>query len=371
MRVLVTTFPAKGHFHPVAPLALALGRAGHDVRVATGADLLPWVQGCGLTVMSAGRSEKELVAAAGALSQAERPIRLFTTIAVPAFATDVLASTGSWRPDLVVNEEGEFGGPLIASVLGVPSATHSWPAPAQPTEARAALRSALDDVWQSFGQPGPARIYGEHYLDCCPPPLQTTEIDTIAGVMAVRPSLFDGPPMVAPTWLDDLVPPVVFVTLGTVPLFARPESLRLIVESVRSMAGTVVVATGPSPAAAMPTHPNVRVVRYLPLSAILPKADLVISHGGASTTVACLLHGTRHLVVPQGAPSQRRMATSVAALGVGRALDDQCLDAATLTSAAAEILGDANILARIDAVRTAIDDLPGPDSTARYLVDLL
>ena len=43
MRMLVTSFPGRGHLNPVLPLAIAAQQAGHDVRVATGADQLAHV----------------------------------------------------------------------------------------------------------------------------------------------------------------------------------------------------------------------------------------------------------------------------------------------------------------------------------------
>lgn len=367
MRVLVTTFPGYGHFHPVAPLAFALQRASHDVRVATHAGFGRWVEACGLPLLPAGRSQEDMVAASAAFDNEERAVRLFTTIAVPAFASEVLAGVDRWRPDLVISEEGEHAGPLIASVLGVPSATHSWPAPARPPEERRARSESLEGVWQAFGQKGRPRLYGDHYLDCCPPPLQTGALETIANVRAVRPTSFDGPPTISPRWLEGIVAPVVFVTLGTVPMFARPEILRLIVQAVAPDAGTVLAATGPHPEGVIPPHPKVRCARYLPLSAVLPVTDLVISHGGASTTVACILAGVPHLVVPQGAPSQHRAAASVVRLGVGGALETADVDSTKLASAAAEQLSDSGVRERIKAVRATVEGLPGPDEVAVHL----
>ena len=367
MRVLVTTFPGYGHFHPVAPLALALQRAGHDVRVATHAGFGRWVEACGLPILPAGRSLQDMAAAAAAFDGDERAVRLFTTIAVPPLVSDVLAGLDRWRPDLVVSEEGEHAGPLIASVLNVPSATHSWPGPARPPDERRARSESLEGVWQSFRRQARPRLYGDLYLDCCPPPLQTGAVETIDNVLAMRPTLFDGPPTVPPPWLEDSVAPVVFVTLGTVPMFARPEILRLIVHSVTPEAGTVIAATGPHPEGIIPPHPKVRRVRYLPLSVVLPVTDLVISHGGASTTVACILAGVPHLVVPQGAPSQHRAAASVVGLGVGYALDTVDVDSTKLATVAAEQLSDSRVRERIKAVRATVDGLPGPDEVAVHL----
>lgn len=367
MRVLVTTFPGHGHFHPVAPLALALQRAGHEVRVATHADFGRWVEASGLTVLPAGRSQEDMAAAAAVFDGEERAIRLFTTISVPPFANDVLEGLERWRPDLVVSEEGEHAGPLLASVLDVQCVTHSWPAPARPPEERQARTDALERVWRAFGQQARPRLYGEQYLDCCPPPLQTGAVTSIGNVVAVRPTLFDGPPTIRPRWLDHVVAPVVFVTLGTVPEFACPETLRLIVQSVAPEVGTVIAATGPHPESILPPHPKVRCARYIPLSVVLPVTDLVISHGGASTTVACVVAGLPHLIVPQGAPSQHRAAISVRRLGAGAAIRAGDLDGETLAAAATRLLSDSSVRARVRAIRATLEDLPGPDEVARYL----
>ncbi|MEA3020099.1 MAG: hypothetical protein QOI47_1623 [Actinomycetota bacterium] len=369
MRVLVTTFPGYGHFHPVAPLALACKRAGHDVRVATDAGFGRWVQSCGLTVMPAGLSQDDAVSRVAHLSPSERPVSLFTTIAVSPFARDVLSASERWQPDLVVSEEGEHAGPLIASVLGVPSVTHSWPAPARPVEERTARLAALDAVWRAFGQRGRPRLYGDVYLDCCPAPLQTVAIDGVDGVLTVRPTMFDGPPSAAPPFvLERLEAPVAFVTLGTVAMFSPPDTLRLLVDAVARDFATVIAATGPHPASVIPARANVRSARYVPLSAVLPVTDLVVSQGGASTTVACVLAGVPHLIVPQGAPSQQRAAASVVSLGIGGAVHGDRLDAPTVASAARALLGDREIHDRIDAVRAPLDALPGPDRIARELV---
>lgn len=47
MRVLFTCQPGFGHFLPMVPLARALGKAGHDVAFATGADFLSIVREAG------------------------------------------------------------------------------------------------------------------------------------------------------------------------------------------------------------------------------------------------------------------------------------------------------------------------------------
>lgn len=44
MRVLLTSGPAYGHVNPILPLAREARRAGHEVTVATGAELAPEIE---------------------------------------------------------------------------------------------------------------------------------------------------------------------------------------------------------------------------------------------------------------------------------------------------------------------------------------
>ena len=49
-----------GHLHPMLPLALAASGAGHDVVVASGPELVDWIEACGLSGLAAGHSQDEL-----------------------------------------------------------------------------------------------------------------------------------------------------------------------------------------------------------------------------------------------------------------------------------------------------------------------
>ena len=53
MRVLFTTLPATGHFHPLVPIARATA-AGHDVAFASPASFCPTVEAVGFPCVPAG-----------------------------------------------------------------------------------------------------------------------------------------------------------------------------------------------------------------------------------------------------------------------------------------------------------------------------
>ena len=53
-RLLFTSSPAYGHLLPMFPLMRAAQQAGHEVAVATGPNMVPFVLGRGLHAVAAG-----------------------------------------------------------------------------------------------------------------------------------------------------------------------------------------------------------------------------------------------------------------------------------------------------------------------------
>lgn len=371
MRLLVTGVPGLGHLHPVLPLALAATRAGHDVRVATGADRVEWVRRCGLAAHPSGlplAAMRERAAARG-LTGPELPRQMFTSIAVPRMVDDLLPLVDAWRPDLLLHEEGEYAAPLVAALRDLPCVTHSWSAPARTAEGRALLDGPLREVWTAYGVTGPARQVGGLYLDACPALLQLPDLAHVGAlVVPVHPSGFDGPPVAAPAWLATLPRPAVYVTLGSEPAFSRPDLLQRLVDAAASVAAGVVVTTGPHPASAVVApHADVHVEQYLPQSLVLPAVDAVVAHGGAGTTVGALLHGRPQLVVPGPAPSQQGSAGRVMAAGVGLRRDWADATPGDLRTAISEVLGRADLRRAAQHVRDALTSLPAPDEVVPLL----
>src|SRR5687768_5212967 len=98
MRVLLTSTPTYGHFHPIVPLARALVAAGHDVRVACPFSFRRAVEAAGLPFVAAGSADIPLDLAgelAAARPDAYRRARLMITrvlmgIQAHAMVPDVL-----------------------------------------------------------------------------------------------------------------------------------------------------------------------------------------------------------------------------------------------------------------------------------------
>jgi UDP:flavonoid glycosyltransferase YjiC (YdhE family) len=370
VRILFSCHGAYGHFHPIAPMALAAQEKGHDVVVATGPDLVDWVAACGLRAEPVGLGSGEFPARLAALPIQDRALAMFhrfSTIAVPPTLADLLQLTRSWRPDVVVHEEGEYGAPLFAALQQIPCVTQSWAAPARPENERQLYRTLLAPIWAAQGLASDPRTSGATYLDSCPPPYQSDEIESIQGVVPARPVPFDGPPASAPPWLATLPRPSAYVTFGTVPAFSRPEMLRSAIEAIEPLVAAVVVTTGPNPPDTVQIRsPRAHVVDYLPQSQILPNVDLVVSHGGAGTTLGALAYGLPHLVMPGPAPSQQRNAMRTEAIGLGLFVP-QDADPGRVRAAAQRLLSDPSYRAAGAAARSGLERMPSVEEGVRLI----
>jgi UDP:flavonoid glycosyltransferase YjiC (YdhE family) len=335
MRMLFTTIPSYGHFHALVPLAHAARDGGHEVAVATAAEFRGPVSRADLEHLPAGVSEHAMVQRMderrqrnGTLADGRSGLEMFARVAAPAMASDLLGLVDAWKPDLIVHEEGEWGGPVAAAVADVPSVAVGWGCPIPDAEDLGFVEELVAPLWHSHHvQPRtPAGLFDHLYLDTCPPSLQTARPADLGPSQQLRFVPFDasaGPeaPLTAGPGGDG---PLVYVTLGTVAAFNRgPELLATITEALADEPVRCLVTVGLNndPAALGPVPSNIRVERYVPQSAVLGTSSLAVTHGGAGSTIAALSFGVPVLVLPRGAPSQRRTADACVRAGVGRVLE--------------------------------------------------
>jgi UDP:flavonoid glycosyltransferase YjiC (YdhE family) len=201
----------------------------------------------------------------------------------------------------------------------------------------------------------PAGLFDHRFLDTCPPALQRPGVPGVVERMRWQPL---EPPAASASRTD------VYVTLGTVPAFnRRADVLATIVRALPDE--QLLVTTGPGHRPVLPPHPGLRVAEYLPQSQVLARSVLVITHGGAGSTLGAIAGGLPVLVLPRGAPSQRRMADACAAAGVGIALDEP--NEASVRDAARALLDNPAYRARARAVAAELLALPPPRDIVRSL----
>jgi UDP:flavonoid glycosyltransferase YjiC (YdhE family) len=326
VRALFTTIPGYGHFSPLVPLARAAQAAGHTVAVATAESFRPVVERAGLEILPAGVDDATARAGAEAANPADFFVEYFIGQYATALAGDFEA-IAAWRPDIVVREEGEYAGPLLAARLRVPWVDHGW-GPMRPPALVAHTARALAPMWNAHGLTVDDRggAFRWLYVDPCPPSLQfahARDVPVRCPINPIMPSAANGDG--GPAWLDELDGRcAIYVTLGTVPLFADDtDFFVLAIEAARDRDLHVIVTVGPrgDPAALGEQPPNVHIERFVSQALVLPHCVAAITNGGSGSTLGALAAGVPVLAVADArSPSQARNGDAIAAAGAGRAL---------------------------------------------------
>ena len=377
MRVLFTGHGAQGHVLPLLGVARALVSEGHDVLVATAPDLGAMVATHGLETVAAGMTDDAMVAEANgrwpettSSPPSDWTVRMFCEIGAPTMAADLGPVVDRWRPDLVVREEGEHGGPIAAAAAGVPWVTHGWGSPLPAADAVAELGRLVAPAWEAAGlrpPSGPA-LYGAAVLDPCPPSLYATK-PSLPHRHVVRPWFRD-----APATASEPRPSgrrLAYVGFGTVALFRDPpDVLPFVVDALLGLDFDVTVTTGSDQLGSelQALDPSrVNVARWVDLGSLLPACDVVVCHGGAGTVLAALAAGVPLVLLPRGAPSQARMSAACQARGVGRAVAWPGSNAGQLRDALSDVATSGELRAAAGAVATEIAAMPDPSTATAVL----
>jgi UDP:flavonoid glycosyltransferase YjiC (YdhE family) len=120
------------------------------------------------------------------------------------------------------------------------------------------------------------------------------------------------------SWVGDH--PLIYVTFGTV-LGNLSEALavyRCALDAIAELPACALVTVGRATDAASlgPIPANARVEQWVPQDAILPRAALVVCHGGSGTTMGALAAGVPLVICPLFA-DQPRNATAIERVGAG------------------------------------------------------
>jgi UDP:flavonoid glycosyltransferase YjiC (YdhE family) len=315
MRVLCSTTPMDGALGPFIPLGRALVNAGHDVVVASGANLRSRVEENGLEFAETGLPAMDGVIAAmadpevKAAPPADRirfPAAMFGAVH-PGAKLPLLRDLYESAPfDLIVHPPVDLSGPLLAAEIGLPSACYGF---GQPLDGAvvAAMAARSAPLWKA-AELQPDRyggIYRGVYLDPRPPMLRDAQtVPAAQRTQPIRPEIPGDPAAALPAWADALgQQPVVYVSLGTAPLFNQPAKFAPLLAGLSGEAVEVVVTVGElnDPTTFDASLPTVHVEKWLPLSPLLPRCDAVLCHAGTGTTLAALAAGLPLVLVPQGA----------------------------------------------------------------------
>jgi UDP:flavonoid glycosyltransferase YjiC (YdhE family) len=368
----------------MVPIARALADAGHEPIFATTASFGPYVERAGFPTVTAGadwlaaeidRAFPDLVGKRFTAARLSAALRAVFARAARQLLPDLCRLIPQLRADVLVAETTEWAGVLAAEFSGVPHAlvgiTALHPLPV--------LARSLGRYW-SLGRailrlpddPHLERLCPHLYLDLYPPSMQPQPVTKLlATAQPVRPVPYQVGEPAAPQWLSQLPDrPTVYVSMGT--LFNRVDgAYETVIEALHDEPLNVVVMVGanrdPGAFGALPAH--FRVERFVPQSVLMPRTDLVVTHGGFNTAVTALASGIPLLCLPMGG-DQSYTGFRVAAAGAGLSLEPEAATPDAVRRAVRTLLGED--LFRRNAVRMAgeIAAMPPVETAVAHLEKL-
>jgi MGT family glycosyltransferase len=391
MRVLFTTLPGYGAFQPLVPVAQALGAAGHEVAFAASATFCRVVTGAGFRCLPAGvdwsLDDKDAVFARvrgtlGPQAAPFSPVRdVFAGFMAPRMVPDLLAIARSWPYDLLVRDPLEFGGCVAAEVLGVPHTAYGplfcfWDAAWHAVPGEVA-KPELDGMRVTHGLPPDPKLAMLHrhlYLACLPRAFLGPALTIPPTTQFVRPVPFDRPAAEElPGWVDALPPrPTVHASLGTI-FHRTPGVFDAILTGLRDEPINLLLAIGrdEDPAQFGPQPPHIRIERYLPHALLLPRCDLVITHGGYGSVMSCLEAGVPMVVIPLAGGDQAGNAARCASLGVARVVPADQRTPEVIRAAVRDVLHDRHYRQHARRLQEQLRALPGPAQAVGLLEQLV
>jgi UDP:flavonoid glycosyltransferase YjiC (YdhE family) len=360
MRVLFVTTGSQVTVYAVAPLATAVRNAGHELILATNEPLLEFAENLELPAVCVAKAPIRSFVAGGpppGIPAAPQELRAqlhdsgrgFAAMSL-AWLDGLLDAVADWTPDVVVGGSMSYAAGLLAGRLNVPYVRHAeyLRIPILEIDAGAVegLRPELDRLGHA-GLPVP-----DLFIESCPPSLRAPSFPATTPMRWIPRN----PQRRLETWMYTRPKGRrrVLITSGTHFRMLPAASMRSVVDALAATGAEVLVAAPARTAEELgPVLGDVR-VGWMPLDVVSSTCDLVLHHGGATTTMTILSAGTPQVILPPNVHTQaisRSLVDFGAALEVlpgpvapGRELVDQ------VVAACREVLADETFAHRAQAL---------------------
>ena len=268
----------------------------------------------------------------------------------------VLSST-----DLIVCDELDFGAMAVGARAGIPVVVVSVIASGSLVRADR-IGDALERLRLELGLSEPIRYQGDLFVVPFTRTMRAPDFPAPANAAWMRPDRG-----LKPDPNGSIV-----ATLGTEFNTESGDLFHRILGALAEVDAPCVVAVGRDldPARFGPQPSHVRVEQYVDLEALVPRASLVLHHGGSGLFMRSVLGGAPQILFPMGA-DQPFTADRVQHLGVGCVLDSQTADSTVIRERVAALRDDAKMRDRVKALRTETLALPDPTDVARKVETLV
>ncbi len=419
-KFLIGVWPFPGHYFPLVAVAHALQGHGHEVAFYTGAEAASLIEAEGfrcfrfehineerLTELMVAR---EKFASMGQPRRMKALLRAWLLGTLPDQVADLTQAIASWQPDVLVSETAMWGpGLVLHETQHIPVAIFSTvaacmlPGPdaplfglglPRPHNRRTRLlnrgvmaiadwfaadfRRQANEVRRSYGLTPlavpPTEYFGRMPLYLMPslPEFDYQRQDLPPAVHYIGPCVWNKPQSEpTPRWLREMPhdQPWVHVSEGTVNS-QQPLVLRAAAQGLSNLPMHVIMTTGgnrePETLDLGGIAPNVRLVRWVPHSDLLPQTDVLVTTGGAGTVMAALQCGVPMVVVPTewDKPDNARR---VVEAGVGVRLGPRECTPERLRTAVQEVLHNPTYRSNARHMQTLLAQYDGPQRAAELL----
>ncbi|MDX3195179.1 activator-dependent family glycosyltransferase [Streptomyces sp. MN03-5084-2B] len=419
MRVLLTTYPERTHFLALVPLAWALRTAGHDVRVAVQPKFAPTVTQAGLTAAPVGRNsdlwqilgryghfltddpndlgipppydavEREATAitwdylVTGYARQVERWHKISN---VPMIA-GLVEFARQWKPDLVLWEPTTYAGPIAAKACGAVhgrvllgpdiygvARDHFLRLRAQrsPGEQHDPMADWLGACARKYGgEFGEDMVTGQFTVEQLP---ESLRLSANLRYLPMRYVPYGGQAVV-PRWLRARPErPRIALTMGLTTSehdIDQSEALREMLGGLAELDAEVVATVAEADQKRLgPLPGNIRMVSYVPLTALVPTCDVLVHHAGFGTLATTIPYAVPQLLLPteHDAPMLGRM---FAAQGAGLSLGPGEHSASHITAGVTRLLTESGFREGAAGLREEMLALPAPNEVVARIEDLV
>lgn len=398
MRYLVTVNGSKSHVRKFLPLVRALARAGDEVLVVTSEPLAAALAREPVSVVTpltdAYEGLAEILRSMSAMEEAgftfddgeaeiDHTAGLNAVFASPAWRESfggVLDIAREFKPDLLLRDDFECVGYLVAERLDIPHVTVSGGTTLLCDPER--LEDPLAVHGPELGMPDSGHgLFGYGRIDYVPRAFSFTAADW-PKVYRYRQPVLTRPGEALPQWVAELSDgrPLVYAGLGTsLPMQAElhrdgvplPSSIdpvgevQLFLDALSQVdCHAVVVTGGIGVSGELKYADHVHVTDFLPQPLMLEASDLFLSHGGYNGIREAMRSAVPMVVQPQSG-DQPHNAQRIAELGLGRAPEGR--DADAIAAACVEVLGTESYRTRARAAKRQILALPEVDEARERL----
>jgi len=357
--ILFVTWDGGGNVPPALGIAAALTARGHTVRFVGHPGQRPALEAAGVEVASSRQAR------AFSALDTNSPRALASMFGDRGLGRDVLEALADRDADVVVVDCLLFGVMDELTRAG----------------RRYVVLEHLYDAYLTGGWMRGPMGWGMRLQRLHPTrALRAAQLRLVTSVPSLDPAggrgglTYVGPVCPVAPGLDDHTDadPLVLVSLSTYRFPGMTRCLQAILDACADLDVQVVATTGPAvDPSDLRVPSNAEVHRFVPHVELMPRASLVIGHGGHGTTMQALAHDLPLVLMPMHPMlDQPMVARSVAAAGAGRVVRKKAT-ADDLRPVIASLLGDGPHRAAAARLGAEIRALPGAGGAAARIEELV